>query len=73
MTLQDALQLAATLMAGQISANQSKQEIITEMLDFADRILVENAKRHPVRSTLILQEILRIKEEQDHLAAKNQE
>ncbi|MBP6861315.1 MAG: hypothetical protein KBC57_03045 [Neisseriaceae bacterium] len=70
MTLQDALQLAATLMAGQISTTQSKQEIISEMLDFADLILVENAKRHPVRSSLILQEILRIKEEQDQLAAK---
>ena len=67
MTLQDALQLAATLMAGQITAGQSKQDIITEMLDFADQILVENAKRHPIRSTLILQEILRIKEEQDQL------
>lgn len=72
MTLQDALQLAATLMAGRITDNQSQQDIIAEMLDFADLILVENAKRHPVRSTLILQEIIRIKEEQDHLAAKNQ-
>lgn len=72
MTLQDALQLAATLMADRIPAGQSKEETIAEMLDYADLILVENAKRHPIRSTLILQEILRIKEEQDQLAANNQ-
>ncbi|MBP6344301.1 hypothetical protein AB8Q18_08085 [Neisseriaceae bacterium CLB008] len=69
MILQDALQLAATLMAGQMSEKQNKQALIAEMLDLADLILVENAKRNPTRSGLILKEIARIKAEQDQLSA----